>query len=85
MKSGPIPAGRPLEANTSADVVVIGGGIAGLTTAYCLARRNKSVVLLDDGPIGGGETERTSAHLVNALDHRYSELEKLHGQAGAKI
>jgi glycine/D-amino acid oxidase-like deaminating enzyme/nitrite reductase/ring-hydroxylating ferredoxin subunit len=85
MKTTAMPARGPLEGNTSADVVIVGAGIAGLTTAYCLARRNKTVVVLDDGPIGGGETERTSAHLVNALDHRYSELERLHGRAGAKI
>lgn len=74
-----------LNENTDADVVVVGAGIAGLTTAYLLAEKSKRVVLLDDGPVGGGETERTSAHLVTALDRRYSELERLHGVDGARI
>jgi glycine/D-amino acid oxidase-like deaminating enzyme/nitrite reductase/ring-hydroxylating ferredoxin subunit len=43
------------------------------------------VVVLDDGPIGHGMTGVTTAHLVNALDDRYFELEKLHGQRGARL
>ena len=39
-----------------ADVCVIGGGIAGLTTAYCLAQEGRRVIVLDRGSIGGGET-----------------------------
>ena len=34
-----------------------------MTTAYLLAREGKSVVVLDDGPIGGSMTGRTTAHL----------------------
>ena len=41
--------------------------------------------MLDDGPIGGGMTGRTTAHLVNALDDRYFELERLHGEQGARL
>jgi glycine/D-amino acid oxidase-like deaminating enzyme/nitrite reductase/ring-hydroxylating ferredoxin subunit len=41
--------------------------------------------VLDDGPIGGGMTGRTTAHLVTALDDRYFELEKLHGEKGARL
>lgn len=39
-----------------------------------------SVIVLDDGPVGGGETGRTTAHIVNALDDRYEELARLHGR-----
>lgn len=75
----------PLEKNMKADVCVVGAGIAGMTTAYLLAREGKSVVVLDDGLIGGGMTGRTTAHLVNALDDRYFELERLHGEHGARL
>lgn len=78
-------ARKPLTKDTSADVVVIGAGISGLTTAYLLAREGKSVVVLDDGPIGGGMTSRTTAHLANALDDRYFELERLFGEDGARL
>ncbi len=45
------PDESPLSKDTSTDVCIIGGGIAGLTAAYLLARENKSVIVLDDGPI----------------------------------
>src|SRR6266850_745797 len=75
----------PLTGKVSADVCIVGAGIAGMTTGYFLAREGKSVVILDDGPIGGGMTARTTAHLVNALDDRYFELERLHGEEGARL
>src|SRR6266850_856360 len=75
----------PLTGKVSADVCIVGAGIAGMTTGYFLAREGKSVVILDDGPIGGGMTARTTAHLVNVLDDRYFELERLHGEEGARL
>jgi len=72
----------PLEENISADVCVIGGGIAGVTTAYLAARENRTVVLIDDGPIGGGMTGRTTAQLVNAIDDRYIDLEMCASHCG---
>src|SRR5437763_4645936 len=75
----------PLQADSSADVCVVGAGIAGLSTAYLLAREGKTVIVLDDGHIGGGETGRTTAHLSNALDDRYYELERLHGRERARL
>ena len=75
----------PLAADTAADICIIGGGIAGLTTAYLLAREGKAVVVVEDGQIGSGETGRTTAHLSNALDDRYYELERLHGGEGARL
>ena len=46
------PQFSPLAANARADVCVVGAGIAGLTTAYLLAREGRSVIVLDDVPIG---------------------------------
>jgi len=80
-----IPSAGPLTADADADVCVVGAGIAGLTTAHLLARAGQSVIVLDDGEIGGGETSRTTAHLVNVLDDRYFEIERLHGATGARL
>ncbi|HVF40336.1 MAG TPA: FAD-dependent oxidoreductase [Gemmatimonadaceae bacterium] len=67
------------------NVCIVGAGIAGMTTAYLLARAGRAVVVIDDGPIGGGETGRTTAHITAALDDRYSEIEKLHGVDGSRL
>jgi glycine/D-amino acid oxidase-like deaminating enzyme/nitrite reductase/ring-hydroxylating ferredoxin subunit len=80
-----IPADGELTGDARADVCVIGAGIVGMTTAYLLAREGKQVIVLDDGQIGGGMTGRTTAHLVTALDDRFYELERLHGERGARL
>jgi glycine/D-amino acid oxidase-like deaminating enzyme/nitrite reductase/ring-hydroxylating ferredoxin subunit len=67
------------------DVVVIGGGIAGLTTAYLLSKSGKKVIVIEDGYIGSGETGRTTAHITHALDDRYYNLEQKHGLDGTHI
>jgi glycine/D-amino acid oxidase-like deaminating enzyme/nitrite reductase/ring-hydroxylating ferredoxin subunit len=85
MATAPLEVPEPLTNHLTVDVAVIGAGIAGLTTAYLLASEGRGVVVLDDGPIGGGETSRTSAHLSNALDDRYELLERLHGAQGARL
>lgn len=84
-KTANTPECPSLEVDEAADVVIVGAGIAGITTAYLLARAGKSVVVVDDGPVGGGMTGRTTAHLVTALDDRYFELERLHGEKGARL
>lgn len=76
---------HPLSTDTSVDVCVVGAGIAGLSTAYMLACEGQSVVVLDKGSIGGGESGRTTAHLSNALDDRYYELERLHSVDGSRL
>ena len=43
------------------------------------------MVVLDDGAIGSGMTGATTAHLANALDDRYFEIERLHGERGARL
>ena len=80
-----LPSRPQLREDAQADVCVVGAGIAGMTTAYLLGRAGKTVVVLDDGPIGGGMTGRTTAHLVTALDDRYFEMERLHGLEGSRL
>ena len=80
-----VPSFPKLERSGSADVGVVGAGIAGLSVAYHRARAGKPVVVLDDGPIGGGESGRTTAHLTDAMDDRIYWLEHVHGERGARL
>ncbi len=74
-----------LRSDVDTDILVVGGGISGLTSAYCLAKEGRKVVLVEDGFIGSGETGRTTAHLTCALDDRYFELEKIFDKPTAKL
>jgi glycine/D-amino acid oxidase-like deaminating enzyme/nitrite reductase/ring-hydroxylating ferredoxin subunit len=85
METAEVSRHQSLSTDAEADVCIIGAGIAGLTTAYQLASECRNVVVLDDGPVAGGQTQRTSAHLSNAIDDRYVEIEKVHGEEGARL
>jgi hypothetical protein len=74
------PEFEKLQNDLDTDILVIGGGISGLTAAYCLLKSGHKVVLVEDGHIGSGETGRTTAHLSFALDDHYFEIEKLFGK-----
>jgi glycine/D-amino acid oxidase-like deaminating enzyme/nitrite reductase/ring-hydroxylating ferredoxin subunit len=80
-----MPVTNPLHENVKCDVCVVGGGIAGITTAYLLAKEGKNVVLVEAKEIGGGETSRTTAHLSNALDDGFDELIRLFGVEGTRM
>src|SRR4029453_18946955 len=67
------------------DVCVVGAGIAGMTTGYLLACEGRDVAIVDDGPVGGGMSGRTTAHLFNALDDRFYEIEKMLGKDAARL
>jgi len=75
----------PLSSDAETDVCVVGAGIAGLSVAYECAKAGLSVIVLDDGPIGGGETCRTTAHLASALDDTFTHLEFLFGKEWSKL
>jgi glycine/D-amino acid oxidase-like deaminating enzyme len=68
MASADLPTYAPLRQNIKTDVCIVGGGIAGLCTAYQLAKAGRHVVVVTQEGVGHGETMRTSAHLAAALD-----------------
>src|SRR5215469_6400592 len=80
-----VPWYPPLGDDTYADVCVVGLGLAGVTTAYLLARAGKTVVAIDDDGIACGETGRTTAHITAVLDDRYFALERVHGLHAARL
>ena len=79
------PLAVPLEGDERCDVVVVGSGIAGLSTAYELSERGRSVIVIDRGPIAGGMTARTSAHLAPLCDDLMSEMQKIKGGDQSKL
>ena len=64
---------QALTDNIDVDVLVVGGGIAGLSCAYELLRNGKSVALIEDGILGSGESSRTSGwESIRAISFRSS-------------
>jgi len=63
-----------LTENLTTDVVIVGAGITGLTTAYLLARAGKRVVVLERDRCAMTDTGHTSAHLTMVTDARLTEL-----------
>ena len=80
MSKTPVADAQPLGGEAEADVVVVGSGIAGLSTAYELARLGRSVIVIDRGGIGSGMTARTTAHLAFELDDYYHKLIATRGE-----
>ena len=83
--TGETPATNDFSPNIETDVCIIGAGIAGMTTAYLLAKAGSRVAVVDDGEIGAGETSRTTAHLAWAIDDRIYNIEKYHGEENARL
>ncbi len=67
-----------------ADVVVIGGGYAGLSAAITLARADRSVVVCEAGPPGYGASTRSGGMIGHGHRLSYSKLIEVHGAAKAK-
>ena len=66
-----------------ADVVVVGGGIAGTSAAYHLARAGVQVVLIERGRIGGGATAAAVGVLSPPLRQPFHETVHFLGRAAA--
>ena len=73
---GPLPS--------TAEVVVIGGGLLGCWTAYWLARQHVEVVLLEATAIGWGATGRNGGFLVGGTALAYPRLTELVGDEVAR-
>ena len=64
----------PLAGSEDCKCGVIGGGIAGLTTAYLLTKEGKTVVLVDANKIGEGCTGRNTGKVTTQHDIIYSKI-----------
>jgi glycine/D-amino acid oxidase-like deaminating enzyme/nitrite reductase/ring-hydroxylating ferredoxin subunit len=81
----PASSHQPLAGDVSVDVVIIGGGLTGVTAAVLLQRAGRRVAIIESRRVGKGETGKTTAHLSLALDTRYRTLISDFGVDGARL
>jgi len=79
-----VPPRPTLEGDLDADVCVVGGGIAGCSTALHLAERGYRVVLLESELIGWGASGRSGAQAIAGVACGQSKLESLVGAGDAR-
>ncbi|WP_020007995.1 NAD(P)/FAD-dependent oxidoreductase [Salinicoccus albus] len=73
-----------LEGNFDSEVVVIGGGFSGLSTAYFLSKKGIKVTLLEQSSIGWGASGRNAGMLTTGYKNSIASLSKKHGKNNAK-
>lgn len=83
-KASPPPAFPALDGDKSTQVLVIGGGMAGILCALRLHRQGVEVMLVEKNKIGGGITKGTTAVLTAQHDTLYQDLQKRFGAEKAK-
>jgi glycine/D-amino acid oxidase-like deaminating enzyme len=74
-----------LEENLICDVAIVGGGLAGVLTAYMLAKSGKKIVILEKDKVGSGATEYTTAFITQNVDTDLPELVKIFGEDKARL
>ena len=73
-----------LRGEQRADVVVIGGGLTGVSTALHLAEQGVDVALLESRHFGWGASGRSGGQIINGYSADQRVLEKLVGAEGAR-
>ena len=66
------------------DILIIGGGITGLTSAYFLKDTNKKITLIDKSQVSSGITAKTTAKITYLQQDIYRKLTNIHGKYIAK-
>lgn len=75
----------PLQTNKEADVVVIGGGMAGLTTAQAFSKKGKKVIVLEAFHCGAGASGKSSGFVQPNCEMSLSQFVELYGIEAGKI
>jgi len=73
------PEPDPLDGDTTADVAIVGGGIAGIACAQALVRDGASVVLLERRQLASGASGRNAGFVLGGVADSYAAAAKRYG------
>ena len=79
------PSFSKLDTDLTTDVLIVGGGITGITSAYLLAKQGVKVTLIEAGQILTGTTGHTTAKITAQHGLIYDQLITDHGEENAKL
>jgi glycine/D-amino acid oxidase-like deaminating enzyme/nitrite reductase/ring-hydroxylating ferredoxin subunit len=85
LDAAPLTDYPPLSSDFTADVAVLGGGIAGLTAALLLKRQGARVALIEAERVGRGVTGNTTAKVSALQATAYSTIRQRHGDEAAAV
>lgn len=80
-----IPGRNSLPGNLDTEIAVIGGGLAGILTAFYLTMEGKQVIVLEASSTGSGQTSGTTAKITSQHGLIYQKLLTDLGETAAKL
>src|SRR5437899_2771875 len=83
--TAPSPGYALLPGDTTTDVLVIGGGITGLTLALLLQQQGRQVTLLEADEVGSGSTGNSTGNLYETVSLGMREIVSRWGSDVAKL
>ena len=76
---------KKLNKNIKTDILIIGGGITGITTAYELINKNLKITLVDQNLTGHGISSKTTGKLNYLQETIYTDLLNTYNLNTAKL
>lgn len=74
---------KPLKKET--DILIIGAGMAGLSTAFFLKDSDQKIMIIDKGSVGEGVSSKTTGKLTYLQGSIYQKLCKIYGVETSKL
>lgn len=77
--ANPSPARPPLEGDIAVDVLIVGAGYSGLSTALHLVEKGFKVAIIEAARVGWGASGRNGGQIVNGLNASLQTIKRRYG------